>query len=152
MIHEVNVPPGVANKMGMRFTKNVAVGFPYQVEQVESLRHARVTGVPLRTSISTLHRQARQQEARAHFGLHPHLPTLFVFGASQTRLSGTVTNIHKPSDIEGVYGGAGAGATLVGGVRVITMTNGKGAHLRLQGGQVGLMVNADLSGMSVSLR
>jgi hypothetical protein len=75
-----------------------------------------------------------------------------VFGASQTRLSGTVTNIHKPSDIEGVYGGAGAGATLVGGVRVITMTNGKGAHLRLQGGQVGLMVNADLSGMSVSLR
>ena len=83
VIHEVNVPPGVANKMGMRFTKNVAVGFPYQVEQVESLRHARVTGVPLRTAISTLHRQARQQEARAHFGLQPHLPTLFVFGASQ---------------------------------------------------------------------
>jgi UDP-N-acetylglucosamine--N-acetylmuramyl-(pentapeptide) pyrophosphoryl-undecaprenol N-acetylglucosamine transferase len=83
VIHEVNVPPGVANKMGMRFTKNVAVGFPYQVEQVESLRQAKVTGVPLRTSISTLHRQARQQEARAHFGLHPHLPTLFVFGASQ---------------------------------------------------------------------
>ncbi len=35
MIHEVNVPPGVANKMGMRFTKNVAVGFPYQTEQVQ---------------------------------------------------------------------------------------------------------------------
>src|SRR5215475_6922515 len=83
VIHEVNVPAGVANRMGMRFTNNVAVGFPYQVEQVESLRNARVTGVPLRTSISTLHRQARQQEARAHFGLHPHLPTLFVFGASQ---------------------------------------------------------------------
>ncbi len=82
VIHEVNVPPGVANKMGMRFTKNVAVGFPYQVEQVESLRGARVTGVPLRTGIATLHRQARQQEARAHFGLDPHLPTLFVFGAS----------------------------------------------------------------------
>ena len=83
LIHEVNVPPGVANKMGMRFTKNIAVGFPYQVEQVESLRDARVTGVPLRSSISTLHRQARQQEARAHFGLAPHHPTLFVFGASQ---------------------------------------------------------------------
>ena len=82
VIHEVNVPPGVANKMGMRFHKNVAVGFPYQVEQVESLRGARVTGVPLRTGIATLHRQARQQEGRAKFGLDPHLPTLFVFGAS----------------------------------------------------------------------
>jgi UDP-N-acetylglucosamine--N-acetylmuramyl-(pentapeptide) pyrophosphoryl-undecaprenol N-acetylglucosamine transferase len=83
VIHEVNVPPGVANKLGMRFTKNVAVGFPYQTVMVEALREARVTGVPLRTSISTLHRQARQQEARAHFGLDPHRPTLFVFGASQ---------------------------------------------------------------------
>jgi UDP-N-acetylglucosamine--N-acetylmuramyl-(pentapeptide) pyrophosphoryl-undecaprenol N-acetylglucosamine transferase len=83
VIHEVNVPPGVANKMGMRFTKNVAVGFPYQVEQVESLRSARVTGVPLRTSISHLHRIERQREARAYFGLRPDLPVLFVFGASQ---------------------------------------------------------------------
>src|ERR1051326_7563074 len=83
VIHEVNVPPGVANKLGMRFTKDVAVGFPYQTEQVEALRTARVTGVPLRTSISTLHRQARQQEARAPFGLDPHRPTLLVFGASQ---------------------------------------------------------------------
>lgn len=83
VIHEVNVPPGVANKMGMRFTKNVAVGFPYQVEQVESLRDARVTGVPLRPAIAHLDRAARQQEARRYFGLDPHRPTLFVFGASQ---------------------------------------------------------------------
>jgi UDP-N-acetylglucosamine--N-acetylmuramyl-(pentapeptide) pyrophosphoryl-undecaprenol N-acetylglucosamine transferase len=83
LIHEVNVPPGVANKMGMRFSTNVAVGFRYQTEQVESLRQARVVGVPLRTSISSLHRPARQAEARAHFGLDPHRPTLFVFGASQ---------------------------------------------------------------------
>jgi UDP-N-acetylglucosamine--N-acetylmuramyl-(pentapeptide) pyrophosphoryl-undecaprenol N-acetylglucosamine transferase len=83
VIHEVNVPPGVANKMGMRFSKNVAVGFPYQIEQVPSLHDARVTGVPLRTSISHLDRAARQQEARAFFDLDPHRPTLFVFGASQ---------------------------------------------------------------------
>ena len=83
VIHEVNVPPGVANKMGMRFSKNVAVGFPYQVEQVESLRGARVTGVPLRTSISHLDRAARAREARAYFGLRDDLPVLFVFGASQ---------------------------------------------------------------------
>jgi UDP-N-acetylglucosamine--N-acetylmuramyl-(pentapeptide) pyrophosphoryl-undecaprenol N-acetylglucosamine transferase len=83
IIHEVNVPPGVANKMGMRFTDHVAVGFPYQVEQVESLRTARVTGVPLRTSITSLDRAAAQREARIKLGLHPDLPTLFVFGASQ---------------------------------------------------------------------
>src|SRR5256886_8840542 len=83
VIHEVNVPPGVANRLGMRFTRNVAVGFPHQVVQVPALRHARVTGVPLRRSISTLDRAARRAEARAHFGLDPELPTLFVFGASQ---------------------------------------------------------------------
>jgi UDP-N-acetylglucosamine--N-acetylmuramyl-(pentapeptide) pyrophosphoryl-undecaprenol N-acetylglucosamine transferase len=83
VIHEVNVPPGVANKMGMRFTKNVAVGFPYQVEQVPALHDARVTGVPLRPAIAHLDRAARRAEARAHFGLDPDRPTLFVFGASQ---------------------------------------------------------------------
>lgn len=83
VIHEVNVPPGVANKMGMRFTKNLAVGFPYQVEQVPALREARVTGVPLRPAIARLDRAARRAQARAHFGLDPDRPTLFVFGASQ---------------------------------------------------------------------
>jgi UDP-N-acetylglucosamine--N-acetylmuramyl-(pentapeptide) pyrophosphoryl-undecaprenol N-acetylglucosamine transferase len=83
IIHEVNVPPGVANKMGMRFTDHIAVGFPYQVQQVESLRNARVTGVPLRTSITSLDRLGAQREARVRLGLHPDLPTLFVFGASQ---------------------------------------------------------------------
>jgi len=83
VVHEVNVPPGVANKLGMRFTDHVAVGFPYQVEQVPALRGARVTGVPLRTSIAHLDRAARRAEARAHFGLDPDRPTLFVFGASQ---------------------------------------------------------------------
>jgi UDP-N-acetylglucosamine--N-acetylmuramyl-(pentapeptide) pyrophosphoryl-undecaprenol N-acetylglucosamine transferase len=83
VIHEVNVPPGVANKMGMRFSKNVAVGFPYQIEQVESLRGARVTGVPLRSSIARLDRAATARRARAYFGLDPDRPTLFVFGASQ---------------------------------------------------------------------
>jgi UDP-N-acetylglucosamine--N-acetylmuramyl-(pentapeptide) pyrophosphoryl-undecaprenol N-acetylglucosamine transferase len=83
LIHEVNVPPGVANRMGMRFTRNIAVGFAHQVEQVPALRHARVTGVPLRESITSLDRAARRAEARKHFGLDPDLPTLFVFGASQ---------------------------------------------------------------------
>src|SRR6201996_1232749 len=32
-----------------------------------------------------------------------------VFGASQTYLSGTVSNIWRPSDVAGVYGAGGAG-------------------------------------------
>jgi UDP-N-acetylglucosamine--N-acetylmuramyl-(pentapeptide) pyrophosphoryl-undecaprenol N-acetylglucosamine transferase len=82
VIHEVNVPPGVANRMGMKFTKNVAVGFPHQPLQAESLRNARVVGVPLRTSIARMDRPALRPQALAYFGLRPDLPVLFVSGGS----------------------------------------------------------------------
>jgi hypothetical protein len=75
-----------------------------------------------------------------------------VFGASQTYLSGLVTNIYRPSDVAGVYGAGGAGAAVGRGVRAIVLTNEKGAVLQLSGRQTGLMVNADLSGLAVSLR
>lgn len=82
VIHEVNVPPGVANRMGMKFTKNIAVGFPQQPRLAESLKDARVVGVPLRTAISHLDRAALRAEALHHFGLRPDLPVLFVSGGS----------------------------------------------------------------------
>jgi UDP-N-acetylglucosamine--N-acetylmuramyl-(pentapeptide) pyrophosphoryl-undecaprenol N-acetylglucosamine transferase len=82
VIHEVNVPIGVANKMGMRFTSNIVLGFPHQAQQIPAVANAPVVGVPLRRSISTLDRAARRAEARRYFGLDPDLPTLFVFGAS----------------------------------------------------------------------
>ena len=75
-----------------------------------------------------------------------------VFGASQTYLSGVVTNIYRPSDVAGVYGAGGAGAAVGRGVRAIVLTNEKGAVLQLSGRQTGLMVNADLSGLAISLR
>jgi len=83
IIHEVNVPPGVANRLGMKMTRHVAVGFPHQVDQVPALRDAHVVGVPLRQSITTMDRAAWRAHARGQFGLDPYLPTLFVFGASQ---------------------------------------------------------------------
>ena len=43
----------------------------------------------------------------------------FTFGGSQTSLHGRVTNIFSPSDIEGVYGAAGAGATIIRGPQAI---------------------------------
>jgi hypothetical protein len=75
-----------------------------------------------------------------------------VFGASQTYLSGRVHHISRPSDVAGVYGAGGAGAAIGRGVRGIVLTNEKGAVLEMQGRETGLMVNADLSGLAVSLR
>src|SRR5215470_5721116 len=74
-----------------------------------------------------------------------------VFGASGTDFVGTVRNIYRPSDVAGVYGAAGAGAALGVGAGVIALSNEKGAVLSLRGRQVGLIANADLSGMAISL-
>lgn len=75
-----------------------------------------------------------------------------VFGASQAQLRGRVRNIRRASDVAGVYAAAGAGAVVGTGVRAIVLRNEKGAILELSGRQVGLMVNADLSGLAISLR
>jgi hypothetical protein len=74
------------------------------------------------------------------------------FGGSQTYLHGRVTNIYSARDVEGVYGAAGAGATIIRGPQAIVLANQKGAVLEVSGRQTGLMVNLDLSGMAVSLR
>jgi hypothetical protein len=76
----------------------------------------------------------------------------FVFGASATNFRGTVSHIHSPYDVSGVYGAAGAGAALAVGAQAIILRNEKGAVLRLLGHQVGLQVNVDLSGMSISVQ
>ena len=75
-----------------------------------------------------------------------------VFGGSKTVLRGRVSNINSPSDVAGVYGAAGAGLAIGHGARAIVLTNQKGAVLELSGQQVGLMANADLSGLAISLR
>jgi hypothetical protein len=75
-----------------------------------------------------------------------------VFGGSKTVLHGRVSNINRPSDIAGVYGAAGAGLAVGGGARAIVLTNQKGAVLELSGRQFGLMANADLSGLAITLK
>lgn len=75
-----------------------------------------------------------------------------VFGASQTYLSGRVSRINSPADVAGVYGAGGAGAAIGRGVSAIVLTNEKGALLELSGRQTGLMVNADFSGLAISLK
>ncbi|MEC3977669.1 undecaprenyldiphospho-muramoylpentapeptide beta-N-acetylglucosaminyltransferase [Amycolatopsis sp. H20-H5] len=78
VVHEANKSPGLANKVGARFAKRVAVavaGTP--------LPNAEVVGIPLRQSITSLDRAALRAEAREFFGLDPDAPTLLVFGGSQ---------------------------------------------------------------------
>lgn len=74
-----------------------------------------------------------------------------VFGGSKTVLRGSVKNIERASDVEGVYGAAGAGLAVGGGKRAIILTNQKGAVLELSGEQVGLLANVDLSGLAITL-
>jgi hypothetical protein len=75
-----------------------------------------------------------------------------VFGGSKTYLRGVVHNIWRPSDIAGVYAAGGAGIVVGGGVRGILLTNARGVVLELSGTQVGLMANADLSGLAIGMR
>jgi UDP-N-acetylglucosamine--N-acetylmuramyl-(pentapeptide) pyrophosphoryl-undecaprenol N-acetylglucosamine transferase len=78
VVHEGNALPGLANKLGARFTTHVATSFPDT-----RLPHARYIGLPIRRMISTLDRDALRAEGRATFGLDPDLPTLLVTGGSQ---------------------------------------------------------------------
>jgi hypothetical protein len=75
-----------------------------------------------------------------------------VFGGSRAVLRGRVSNIWRPSDIAGAYAAGGAGIVVGGGVRGILLTNARGVTLELAGTQVGLMANADLSGLAIGLR
>jgi hypothetical protein len=75
-----------------------------------------------------------------------------VFGGSKTVLRGRVSNIGRASDVAGVYGAAGAGLAIGRGARAIVLANQKGAVLELEGRQVGLMANADLSGLAITMK
>ncbi|MDX6278916.1 MAG: UDP-N-acetylglucosamine--N-acetylmuramyl-(pentapeptide) pyrophosphoryl-undecaprenol [Nocardioidaceae bacterium] len=78
VVHEGNAIPGVANKLGARFTEHVATSFPDT-----DLPHATYIGLPIRREISGLDRVATRAEGRAHFGLDADRPTLLVTGGSQ---------------------------------------------------------------------
>ena len=78
VVHEGNALPGIANRLGARFTTHVATSFPDT-----RIRHGRYVGLPIRAMISNLDRAALKGEALAAFGLEPERPTLLVTGGSQ---------------------------------------------------------------------
>jgi len=78
VVHEGNTVPGIANKLGARFTEHVATSFPDT-----PLPHATYLGLPIRRMIATLDRPALRTEARSTYGLRDELPVLLVTGGSQ---------------------------------------------------------------------
>ncbi len=78
VVHEANARPGLANRLGARLSRHVAVSTAGC-----SLRGAVFLGLPLRRSIASLDRAALRTTARVELGLDPQAPTLLVTGGSQ---------------------------------------------------------------------
>jgi hypothetical protein len=75
-----------------------------------------------------------------------------MFGASETRFQGRAHFNGSPYNVAGADGAAGAGAAVGAGAQAIVLRNEKGSTLELVGRQVGLQINADLSGLAISMR
>ena len=76
----------------------------------------------------------------------------FTFGASATDFVGTVSNIRRPSDVNGLHAAAGGGIAVGPGAGGIVLTNQNGAVLTVSGRQAGLIIAADLNGLVITLR
>lgn len=77
VIHEANIKPGLANRLGARFSRKIGTAF----EQTE-LRSSVWVGMPMREEIANLDRKAAQPAARVALGLEPDRTTLVVTGGS----------------------------------------------------------------------
>jgi len=77
IIHEGNKKAGLANKIGSKFATEIFQMFP------NSIKGAKTIGMPLRSEISNLNKEASRNNARLSFGLDPNKQTLLVFGGSQ---------------------------------------------------------------------
>lgn len=77
VVHEANAKPGLANRLGARFTPFVGVAF-----HGTKLRQSRFVGMPLRREIERLDRDVARKEAADLFGLASDRPTLLVTGGS----------------------------------------------------------------------
>jgi UDP-N-acetylglucosamine--N-acetylmuramyl-(pentapeptide) pyrophosphoryl-undecaprenol N-acetylglucosamine transferase len=77
IVHEANSTAGLANRLGARLTKNIAVN------NSGALPRAKNLGMPLAENIIHLDRKDKHVEARAYFGLPNTGPVLLVFGGSQ---------------------------------------------------------------------
>ncbi len=76
-IHEANARPGLANRLGARFTPFVGIAF-----RRTKIRGGTLVGQPLRAEIERLDRFHARKEGIRFFGLDAAKPTLLVTGGS----------------------------------------------------------------------
>ncbi len=73
-------------------------------------------------------------------------------GASKADLVGRAYNLRRASDIVGTYTAVGAGGAAGGGASGIRLRNARGVVLELSGRNIGLELNASVSGVEISMR
>ena len=73
-------------------------------------------------------------------------------GISKAELIGEVYNLKRLEDINGTYSAAGAGFAVAGGEKVADLKNSRGVQIKVKGKQVGLALEADLSGLQLELK
>ena len=82
VLHEQNAIPGIANNVGARFSRRIAVTFPKTREMFPARVEVRVLGNPVRESIASFDRDAIRGEAMEALGLERDRRTLLVMGGS----------------------------------------------------------------------
>jgi UDP-N-acetylglucosamine--N-acetylmuramyl-(pentapeptide) pyrophosphoryl-undecaprenol N-acetylglucosamine transferase len=120
VVHEANPLPGLANRVGARLTRQVAISTPGT-----KLPHAVLTGIPLRPALLELDRAAARDAARRGFGLEPDRPTLLVFGGSQgaRRINASVVEAARTLTDAGIQVLHAAGAAGVDEARAALPTD-----------------------------
>ena len=99
VVHEANAKAGIANKVGARFATRVLAAVPRSGVHQRGKPDAELVGIPVRSAITGLDRNAFRAGARARFGLPPDGPVLLVFGGSQgaqslnTAVAGAATEL-----------------------------------------------------------
>lgn len=73
-------------------------------------------------------------------------------GVSKADLVGRAYNLRRASDIAGTYTAVGVGAAAGGGASSLRLQNARGVVLDLRGRTIGLELNANVSGVEISLR
>ncbi len=78
VLHEQTAVPGLANRIGARFARRIAVTFPDRAARLPAARVV-VTGNPLRPEL----RAGSRSSAIARFQLEPVVPLVYVTGGAQ---------------------------------------------------------------------
>ncbi len=99
VIHEANARPGLANRLGARWTRFVGVAI-----EGTPLRHARLVGMPLRAEFEKSVTDSQRQAAKKSFGFDPTKPVVVVTGGSlgARRINETIAAIAPDFERAGV--------------------------------------------------